>query len=59
MICYVCGQPAISIPCGFDPDGLPIGLQIIGRPWEEETVLRLAHAYEHATEWRKRRSKLE
>jgi aspartyl-tRNA(Asn)/glutamyl-tRNA(Gln) amidotransferase subunit A len=55
----ITGQPAISVPCGFDPQGLPIGLQIIGRPWEEETVLRLAHAYEQATDWHKRRPPLE
>jgi aspartyl-tRNA(Asn)/glutamyl-tRNA(Gln) amidotransferase subunit A len=54
----ITGQPAISVPCGFDPQGLPIGLQIIGRPWEEETVLRLAHAYEQATEWHKARPSL-
>jgi aspartyl-tRNA(Asn)/glutamyl-tRNA(Gln) amidotransferase subunit A len=54
----ITGQPAISLPCGFDPQGLPIGLQIIGRPWEEETVLRAAHAYEQATDWHSRRPKL-
>jgi len=54
----ITGQPAISVPCGFDPQGLPIGLQIIGRPWEEETVLRLAHAYEQATDWHHRRPPL-
>jgi len=46
------GVPAISIPCGFSKAGLPIGLQIIGRPFEEETILRAAHAYEQATSWR-------
>jgi aspartyl-tRNA(Asn)/glutamyl-tRNA(Gln) amidotransferase subunit A len=51
----ITGQPAISIPCGFDPRSLPIGLQIIGRPWEEQTVLRAAHAYEQATDWHRRR----
>ena len=40
------GQPAISIPCGRDPDGLPIGLQFAGRLWDEATVLRAARAYE-------------
>jgi len=47
--------PAISVPCGFTDGGLPIGLQIVGRPWGEETVLRLAYAYEQATTWHKRR----
>jgi len=49
------GLPAISVPCGFSKIGLPIGLQILGRPFEEETVLRGAHAYEQATEWRLKR----
>ncbi|HSB03980.1 MAG TPA: amidase [Thermodesulfobacteriota bacterium] len=48
------GFPAISVPCGFS-DGLPVGLQLAGRPFEEETVLRAAHAYEQATEWHLRR----
>lgn len=48
------GLPTISIPCGFTGNGLPIGMQITGRPNDEPTVLRLAHAYEQATDWRKR-----
>ncbi|HLI11710.1 MAG TPA: amidase [Alphaproteobacteria bacterium] len=48
------GMPAISLPCGFDRDGLPIGLQIAGRPFDEMTVLRVAHAYEQAHEWKER-----
>jgi aspartyl-tRNA(Asn)/glutamyl-tRNA(Gln) amidotransferase subunit A len=40
------GLPGISIPCGFDQKRLPIGLQLIGKPFDEETLLRLAHAYE-------------
>jgi len=50
----VWGLPAISVPCGFTPAGLPIGLQIIGPHWGEATVLQLAHAYEQATAWHKR-----
>jgi aspartyl-tRNA(Asn)/glutamyl-tRNA(Gln) amidotransferase subunit A len=49
------GFPAITIPCGFSDDGLPIGLQLAGRPFEEETVLRVAHTYEQATDWHLRR----
>ena len=49
------GIPAISLPCGFSRAGLPIGLQILGRPFEEETVLRAASAYEQATNWRAKR----
>lgn len=45
------GVPAISIPCGLSSEGLPIGLQIAGRPGEEETVLKVAHAYEQHTPW--------
>ena len=52
------GLPAISLPCGFTSGNLPIGLQIIGKGFDEETVLRAGHAYEHATEWHKRRASL-
>lgn len=49
------GLPAISIPCGFDATGLPIGLQLVARPWAEARLLRIARAYERATTWRERR----
>lgn len=52
------GIPAISIPCGFTRDGLPIGLQLLGRPFDEATLLRAAYAYEHDTEWSRRRPSL-
>lgn len=52
------GLPAISVPCGFDRDGLPIGLQIAGRPFDEATVLRAAHAYERAHDWKNRMPEL-
>jgi aspartyl-tRNA(Asn)/glutamyl-tRNA(Gln) amidotransferase subunit A len=45
------GLPGLSLPCGFDAAGLPIGLQIMGGAFDEATVLRVAHAYEQATEW--------
>ena len=48
------GLPTISVSCGFTRDGLPIGLQITGPPWGEATVLRLAYAFEQATDWHKR-----
>ncbi len=47
----VTGHPAASVPCGFTPEGLPIGLQIVGRPFDEATVLRVADAYQRATDW--------
>jgi aspartyl-tRNA(Asn)/glutamyl-tRNA(Gln) amidotransferase subunit A len=52
------GLPAVSIPCGFTGKGLPIGMQIIGRPDDEATVLRLARAYEKATDWHNLRPNL-
>ena len=47
--------PAISFPCGFTESGLPLGLQIVGKPFAEETLFRVAHAYEQATDWHTRR----
>ena len=52
------GHPAASIPCGFTAEGLPIGLQIVGRPFDEATVLRVADAYQRATDWHARRPPL-
>lgn len=49
------GLPALTVPCGFDRQGLPIGLQLAGRAWEEGTLLRAAHAYQQATGWHTRR----
>ena len=51
----VWGLPAISVPCGFTKSGLPIGLQIAGPHWREDSVLRLAHAYEQAVSWNEMR----
>jgi aspartyl-tRNA(Asn)/glutamyl-tRNA(Gln) amidotransferase subunit A len=48
------GLPALTVPCGFGGLGLPIGLQIVGRPFDEATVLRVGHAYEQAADlWRR------
>jgi aspartyl-tRNA(Asn)/glutamyl-tRNA(Gln) amidotransferase subunit A len=49
------GLPALSVPCGFTAGGLPVGLQLVGRPFDEGTLLRLAYAYEQASPWRDRR----
>jgi aspartyl-tRNA(Asn)/glutamyl-tRNA(Gln) amidotransferase subunit A len=54
----VTGNPAISICTGFDRTGLPLAMQIVGRPFAEATILRIAHAYEQATPWRQRRPSL-
>ena len=51
----VVGLPAISIPCGFTSEGLPIGMQIAGKAFDEFTVLRVAHAYEQDARWFERR----
>ena len=52
------GLPAISVPCGFSNAGLPVGLQIVGKHWDEVGVLALAHAYEQATSWHTRKPTL-
>ncbi len=51
----VTGSPALTVPCGFSTTGLPIGLQIAGRPFADETVLRVGHAFQSATTWHQRR----
>jgi aspartyl-tRNA(Asn)/glutamyl-tRNA(Gln) amidotransferase subunit A len=53
----IAGLPAISIPAGF-VDGLPVGLQIIAKPFAEETILKIAHAFQQATEWHKKKPAL-
>ncbi|MGE3270486.1 MAG: amidase family protein, partial [Chloroflexota bacterium] len=45
------GLPAISVPCGFSADGLPIGMQVVGRPFDEPTVFKIADAYQQITDW--------
>jgi aspartyl-tRNA(Asn)/glutamyl-tRNA(Gln) amidotransferase subunit A len=55
----VTGQPVLALPNGFGRRGLPVGMQIIGRPFGEPTILRVGHAYERATEWHRRRPRLE
>ena len=52
------GLPGLSVPCGFDHQGLPIGLQLIGRPFDEAVLLQAGYAYEQATDWRTRRPPL-
>jgi aspartyl-tRNA(Asn)/glutamyl-tRNA(Gln) amidotransferase subunit A len=52
------GLPVLALPCGASADGLPIGAQLVGRPFDESTVLRAGHAYEQATDWHRRRPAL-
>ena len=52
------GVPALALPCGFSSHGLPLSLHIGGRPFQEETVLRIGHAYEQSTQWHTRRPEL-
>jgi aspartyl-tRNA(Asn)/glutamyl-tRNA(Gln) amidotransferase subunit A len=54
----ISGFPALSVPCGFDRHGLPIGLQLAAAPWQEALLLRVAHQYQQATEWHKGRPPL-
>jgi aspartyl-tRNA(Asn)/glutamyl-tRNA(Gln) amidotransferase subunit A len=49
------GLPALALPCGFSSAGLPLSLQLAGRPFDEATVLRVGHAYQQATDWHRRR----
>jgi aspartyl-tRNA(Asn)/glutamyl-tRNA(Gln) amidotransferase subunit A len=49
------GVPALSLPCGFSSENLPMGLQIVGRPFAEDMVMKVAHAYERNTDWHTRR----
>jgi aspartyl-tRNA(Asn)/glutamyl-tRNA(Gln) amidotransferase subunit A len=53
------GLPALSLPCGSSAAGLPIGMQLVGRPFAETTLFRLGHAYEQAAGWRLRRPGLD
>jgi aspartyl-tRNA(Asn)/glutamyl-tRNA(Gln) amidotransferase subunit A len=53
------GHPAMTVPCGFTAAGLPIGMQLIGRYFDEASLFRIGHAYEQATPWHTRRPTLE
>jgi aspartyl-tRNA(Asn)/glutamyl-tRNA(Gln) amidotransferase subunit A len=58
VACNLAGIPGISIPCGFTKSGLPIGLQILGAPFEEEKMLRVARMYESVTDWHTKRPRV-
>ncbi len=53
--CNIAGLPGVSVPCGFSSDGLPIGIQVLGKPFDEGSVIHVAHAYEQRAGWRDRR----
>ena len=55
LLFNVLGVPALSLPCGFDGDGMPVGLQLVGQPFAEDRLLALAQVYEQATDWHNRR----
>jgi aspartyl-tRNA(Asn)/glutamyl-tRNA(Gln) amidotransferase subunit A len=52
------GLPSLAVPCGFDGDGLPIGMQVIGRPFEEATLFRVGNAFQEATDFHMRAPQL-
>jgi aspartyl-tRNA(Asn)/glutamyl-tRNA(Gln) amidotransferase subunit A len=52
------GLPSLAVPCGFLASGLPVGMQFVGRPFAEDVVLRLGHAFQRATDWHKREPRL-
>ena len=54
----VTGQPALAVRCGLSARGLPLALQIAGKPFDEASVLRVGHAYERATRWHGQRPPL-
>jgi len=56
--CNLAGIPGISVPCGFTGGGLPIGLQLLGKPFDELGLLQMARAHEQGTDWHQRRPKL-
>ena len=56
--CNLAGLPGISLPCGFTKEGLPVGLQVLGKPFDEGKILRVAHAFQQATDWHLRRPSL-
>ena len=57
--CNLAGLCGISVPCGFSEDGLPMGLQLLGKPFGESDLLRAAYAYEQATDWHTQRPELD
>ena len=57
--CNLAGLCGVSVPCGFSSDNLPIGMQLLGKPFGETDLLRAAHAYEQSTDWHLKRPNLD
>jgi aspartyl-tRNA(Asn)/glutamyl-tRNA(Gln) amidotransferase subunit A len=57
--CNLASLPGMSVPCGFTKSGLPVGMQLLGKPFDETTLFRLGHAYQSQTDWHKRTPQLE
>lgn len=55
----IAGLPSLALPCGFDENGMPVGMQLIGRPFDEKTILCAGNAYQHATDWHMRKPKFD
>jgi Asp-tRNA(Asn)/Glu-tRNA(Gln) amidotransferase A subunit family amidase len=53
------GVPTLSVPCGFTSENLPVGMQVVGKPWNERLVLQAAWEYQQRTDWHLRRPKLQ
>jgi aspartyl-tRNA(Asn)/glutamyl-tRNA(Gln) amidotransferase subunit A len=58
LTCNLAGLPGMSVPCGFSASGLPIGLQLLAKHFNEGTLLRTAYAYEQASDWREKKAKI-
>jgi aspartyl-tRNA(Asn)/glutamyl-tRNA(Gln) amidotransferase subunit A len=52
--CNLAGIPGLSFPCGFSKNNLPIGIQLLGKPFDESVLLRMAHQYQKETDWHKK-----
>ena len=57
--CNLAGLPGLALPCGLTDEGLPVGMQLIGPPFDEARLLRIGHAYQQTTDWHRRRPPLE
>ena len=54
----IAGLPSLALPCGFDTNSMPIGMQLIGKPFDEKIILSAGYAYQNVTDWHKRKPNL-